>query len=421
MTPEKYFCGSPDAAKIISIRFMKSLYTLDNFVEIFFRPDIIKGRLERLAPSKTKLMDLSKGFKTPPIMTLLAKRSDGTFGVIATDSTEIIQGVIRVKAIAKNNGGGIYSVRLANNGKTIGESFKGAKATKPNEIFEQEFSVSLNEGANRLGAVGISDDRSESNASVGMITYVLPKHIKPDLYILSMGINTYQNETYNLRYCESDAVEFADVLRSKTKKFFGNVYPKNLINQEATRANVLKVFEEVKSKCKPDDVFVFFYAGQGIVLDIPEDKTTKSEYFYVLSDVAQMSDPIKVSQEGLSGTEIKKILTDIKATKQLLFIDAYNADGTSNESALAKLSRASGAAILASTANDQLALEFKDLEYDPFAWALMDALKDGQITPTGIKNHMDEKIPDLIKKYKAEERPRSPFIWGPDFPIGVKP
>ncbi len=49
--------------------------------------------------------------------------------------------------------------------------------------------------------------------------------------------------------------------------------------------------EEVKSKAKAEDVFIFFYAGHGIALDVQDGEKTKSEFFYVLSEVTQMSDP----------------------------------------------------------------------------------------------------------------------------------
>ncbi len=47
-------------------------------------------------------------------------------------------------------------------------------------------------------------------------------------------------------------------------------------------------------------------------------------------------------------------------------------------------------------------------------------LPNGQITVLSIKAFVDDQIPVITKKYKGEEQFPTTFIWGQDFPIGVK-
>jgi uncharacterized caspase-like protein len=355
---------------------------------------------------------------------------------VSQKDIKLTNGTLTVRVAAKNTGGGIKGVRLFGNGKVIGEGLRGFKQAKDENTFEQEFSVSLLEGDNELRAIGFSDDMTESNPVTAIVTYHPTQRVKPEMYILAIGINEYRNTKYNLNYCVDDAKGFMGAIIRSAQKVFGDVHTKIVTNRDANRANVLKAIEEIRAASRPEDVFVQFYAGHGIALDVQdESKSSKSEFFYVLSEVTQMTDQAKCSQEGISGTEMRQLLAGIKAAKQVLFVDACNSGafaaqfatrGAAEENALAKLSRATGSVIYASTTKDQFATEFTQLKHGAFTYVLIKALDgdaslpNGQITVASIKAYVDDKIPQVTKQYKGQEQFPTTFIWGQDFPIGIK-
>jgi len=441
ITPEGYFNASKNGSKYINVIQGMKAYSIDNFFETYFRPDIVNAKIKGEDITKYVKESIKDGIKNPPILSLSIKTTDGNFGIIdesIKNNYFIESGIIKVRVTAKDNGGGIKGIRLFNNGKAVGENMRGLKNTllqKENSLVV-DFDVSLADGENILKAVGFSDDMTESNPVVTVISYASPKIDKPDMYIFAVGINQYKNGKYNLNYCLDDAKGFIDTLTPKAKKIFGNVFVTQVNDRDATRANITKTFDELKTKIKTSDVFTFFYAGHGIALDVTdENDKQKSEFFYVLSDVTQMTDNVRCSTEGISGTEMRKILSDIKAAKQIMFVDACNSGafanqfalrGAAEENALAKLSRATGSVIFASTTKEQFASEFKELKHGIFTYVLIEgingsaAIQNGQITAASIKASIDDKIPEYSKKYKGEEQYPTTFIWGQDFPIGMK-
>ncbi len=439
MTPDGYFNCSPNGAKNINIRIGNSVYSIDNFFETYYRPDIVKARLSGKDLTDLKITsDITKGVKLPPTVTMKALRTSGQFVELSYSEEKdlaITGGTIKLRIIATNTGGGLKGVRLFNNGKAVGENIRAFKAVQSENMFEQEFTVALTEGENKFSAVGFSEDMSESNPVTSFVTYKPVAWTKPNMYVLGVGINEYRNSKYNLNYCVGDVTGFVEVILPKAKKLFTNVYTTTITNREATRSNVMKALADIQSKAKPEDVLIIFYAGHGIALDAEVEGAMKNEFFYVLSDVTQMTDPLKCTQDGISGTEMRKALSGIKAGKQVMFVDACNSGafaqqfavrGAAEENALAKLSRATGSVIYASTTKEQFATEFKDLQHGAFTYVLIDALSgkaslaNGQITVSSIKAFVDDQIPVITKKYKGEEQFPTTFIWGQDFPIGVK-
>jgi hypothetical protein len=439
MTPDGYFNSSPNGAKNINVVVGMNVYSIDNFFDTFYRPDVVTARLKGQDTTQLVQADLTKGMRLPPEVTISIKTKDGDFSVlqsVAKSDYSIENGIIKVKVTAKDTGGGIQGIRLFNNNKVVGENLRGLKVVQNDKLFDKEFEVSLADGDNNLRAIGFSEDMTESNPVMALVTYTSPQIEKPDMYILAIGINEYRNGKYNLNYCVDDAKGFVETLTPKAKKIFNNVIVTTVINRDANRANIIKLFDDLKGKIKTADVFTFFYSGHGIALDIKDsDGKTISEFFYVLSEVTQMTDPDKCLAEGITGTELKKILADIKASKQILFVDACNSGafasqfavrGAAEENALAKLSRATGSVIFASTTKEQFATEFAQLKHGIFTFVVIEAisgsasLSNGQLTAASIKAYVDDKIPEYSKKYKGDEQFPTSFIWGNDFPIGMK-
>ena len=140
---------------------------------------------------------------------------------------------------------------------------------------------------------------------------------------------------------------------------------------------------------------------------------------------------------ALSGDALSAFSQQIRAQKQLFIIDACQSGGmqdmfamrgTSEERALAKLSRASGIHIFASTQSDQYATEFDELGHGVFTYTLLQALhgeadgspKDGRVTVAEMNGFLQARLPELTERYRGQAQFPVTFFKGQDFPIVVE-
>jgi hypothetical protein len=103
------------------------------------------------------------------------------------------------------------------------------------------------------------------------------KPLPRSVHVISVGIDIYGTK-YKFRNCVSDAVAFAHKIRkdntpgsgdagtSKTRSLSGlhnieKVHSHVLVGTDATLANIQSAFQKVIDEIKPNDVFIFFFAG----------------------------------------------------------------------------------------------------------------------------------------------------------------
>lgn len=83
------------------------------------------------------------------------------------------------------------------------------------------------------------------------------------LYALLVGINEYHPETSvnHLKGCVNDVNAMSDFLTQQYKNLDPEILP--IVNQDATRENLLRSFESHLGKAGPDDIAFFYYSGHG--------------------------------------------------------------------------------------------------------------------------------------------------------------
>lgn len=108
ITPEGYYNSSLNGHKYLNIRMGNNVYGIDQFYDVFYRPDIVTAKLrgEDIKPLIT--LTIEDAIKNPP------PKVD--FTSVLSDSTSQ---TVKVCYQAKNTGGGIGEVRLFHNGKLI--------------------------------------------------------------------------------------------------------------------------------------------------------------------------------------------------------------------------------------------------------------------------------------------------------------
>lgn len=436
-----YFNANRAGAEKLRVRMGNRLYPLDSFYDQFYNPLEVAAAFSIGMPQEQaiKVSQPAKSIQDitilPPNVGLYVKQTDGSFAkaLAALQNTDQSEIAIRVEAVSSN--GKIGEIKVRNNGKIIDTEVRGLVRKEETDRVVQDFLIPLVEGSNRITAVALSEQLIESAPASVSVNYTSPVAVAPDMYVLAVGIDEYKNERYSLDYAVGDVEGFIGSLAPIADSLYDEMFITTLKNDQAVRTTLISELESIAAKANPEDVFVFYYAGHGIALtDIGDN--INSEFYYVLHDVTQMTSPDKIREAGISGEEIRGFFQKVSAMKQLALIDACNSGafaesfayrGAAEEQALAKLSRATGSAIIAATRDDQFASELKALGHGAFTMAVIEALNGraasskNLVTASSVRLYLDDRLPEITVEYSGSEQYPISFIFGQDFPIGIIP
>jgi Caspase domain/WD domain, G-beta repeat len=433
-TPEGYFSGNEMMAKkAVFLIEEDNVYSIDQLFSVFYRPDIIVAKVSGMDISSFSSAELLNNTLVPtPKIKVAFEYKDGNFkeGTASISDLLIIDDVLRIHIIAEDTGGGIGEIRLYHNGSRVLGGNRGIAVVKNNNGII--FNVNLVNGKNRFQASAFTETNIESRPLERSFTYRTANISRPDMYILAIGINKYKNSKYNLNYAVNDAQGFIETVQSAGQDLFRKINVELLLDEEVTKKEILSAFNNIQNKAKAEDVFLFFYAGHGIALQTSD---SNSEFFFIPRDVTQMTDIEQIQEKGLSGRDFEELVSLIPAHKQLIILDACNSGalnetfalrGAAEEIALSRLSRSTGSALIAASRADQFAQEFAALGQGALTKTIIDgfageaALVNKQITVASLKSYIEFALPDLTSLYNGQAQYPTGFIFGQDFPIGIK-
>ncbi len=445
-TPEGYFSCSSKGAEYFGwhinngIKKLADFYTAEQYFDILYQPDLVA---KTITDFKTARSILEAQGEKPFDLTKLQKPSAGFFGkplpapgepaltyknrIFSTNAKKV---TLTVDAF--DGGGGINEVNIYQNGKLIISDTEHRSINKDSVHIRYE--VDLLNGPNLFKLVIKNIQGIESRPDNIEILYNGDVIATSDMYLFVVGINEYKNPRYNLNYARPDAESIVEKVIDRNKKLFHKIETIEIYDENGTKENILNAFEQVKQKAKIHDVFVFYYAGHGSMMD-PEDNN--SEYFLVPTDVTQIYGNAELLMErGISSSELNDQFLEINAQKQLILLDACHSGAALNsfrsrsasaeEKAIFQLARSAGVVVISASQADQFATEFDQLGHGVFTYSLLEGLdgkadgsKDNKVTVSELKIYMDERIPDLSSEYGGEAQYPTGFITGQDFPIGL--
>ena len=201
-----------------------------------------------------------------------------------------------------------------------------------------------------------------------------------------------------------------------------------LYDRDATKERILTALADIAAEAEPQDVFIFYHAGHGTVVD--------GRFYFVTTENVRLHDRGMLDANAILAKELQQKFAQIKALKQLIVMDACQSGaatellavrGASEEKALAQLARSAGVHVLASAGSEQFATEFKELGHGVFTYVFLEALrgkadgapKDGKVTINELKAYLDDRVPELTEKHKGEAQYPNTFSKGQDFPVVV--
>ena len=114
----------------------------------------------------------------------------------------------------------------------------------------------------KMGDNKVVVQATDNNLNTATDTFTIVRKLEDIITVgryvaLVIGINSYTGYWRSLRTAVNDATEFADVLKKEYR--FDEIY--SLINEEATRRNIIEKFEWLSKNITPDDNLLIFYAG----------------------------------------------------------------------------------------------------------------------------------------------------------------
>lgn len=437
--PDGRFDATPGALSQLYYRVGTQLVPLEQFYESFYTPGLLGMLMDGTAPAAPAVQ--ISAVAPPPTVSIAFRQ--GTRNLVVEDdatSEEITaqnrEANIVVRARAPE--GRVAEIRLFHNGKLLG-NFRGLGVEDdPVRENERTYPVTLLPGENTFRAVALNDQRTESAPALLLVNYTAPAAPPEEknqsgitLHLLTVGINEYKNPRYNLNYAEADAGGIENAVKTGLNGIVSRTQLHTIRNAGATRGDILAAIAAVTQQAGANDVFVFYYAGHGVM----SEGATK-DFFLVPHDVTQLyGNDAGLAAKGISATELKALAAGIPAQKQLYILDACQSAGAvqsialrgaAEEKAIAQLARSTGTHWLTASGSEQFASEFDQLGHGAFTYVLLEALNgkaaggDGRVTVNELKAYLDRVVPEITEKYNGQAQYPASYGFGQDFPVSVQ-
>ncbi|MDP6356576.1 MAG: caspase family protein, partial [Planctomycetota bacterium] len=245
--------------------------------------------------------------------------------------------------------------------------------------------VTLDEGLNLLSIVARNTHAISQPVKV-RVTYqpIRLDPTKPNLYLLAIGISDYQNDMYDLTFCDDDARAFANFFREQEGVLYGQVSGYWRIARRRTTAcwkpsNGLSV-----SQATHKDIVMLFVAGHGV-------KDKRGNY-YLFPHNGNLD---RLRSTAVAWTEFTRTMEELPC-KRALFMDTCHAGDVTGSPMLARrrnravdatqavrelASDEVGCVVMASSMGRELAHEDDAWKHGAFTRALLEGF--GKYRPFG--------------------------------------
>jgi WD40 repeat protein len=397
-------------------------------LEIFMR-DYYEPRLLPRLLNGEKFTNKSIGQlnRVQPIIEIISNESQ-------KDNPELVTVKVKVAKASGEYGIGnqkikretdVYDVRLFRDGQIVGQypqdktkvvasqvnltdvqrlkAWQESVRVKPSEQIKQEADGSMtitfkdvklprtNLEKIEFSAYAFNEDRVKSQTSRKI--YDLPKGLaaqKGKTYLVTVGVNSYQNKAWDLRYAANDARDAQRLLVEKLKQTgeYADVVGVSLVSdtakqageKDATKANFKATLEEIARNARPEDTVIIYYSSHGY-----GDK--RGNFYLFPTDIGAGSGKEITPQlldHCISSEELSEWLRGVDAGEMVMVIDACQSAGTvkgeeggefkpgpMGSRGLGQLAYDKGMKILAASQADDYAFEYDRLQHGLLSYALL--------------------------------------------------
>jgi WD40 repeat protein len=419
-TPEGFYNASPNGAKYLTVKAGNQVLSVEQLHSQLFRPDLVAVKFSaqgnKEAFPSINLKQLAS--VAPPV---IAKTSSPDASVRQREQT--------FEVSIKDEGNGIGRVEWRLNGLLVGVDNTERALKRKSAGIGLSKVLTLSPGQNTIELVAFDASNSvSSDALQWNVTLKDAISEKPTLHILSVGVNKYRDKSLWLNYAVPDAKALSNKLASMAQSVFTDVNVHHLLDGDVTTEGLNEAFKKLSQSVSSNDVFVFYLAGHGI---------TQDGRYHFLPANFRFRDGTSVAKQGVSQDELQLWMSRVPAQKSLVLLDTCNSGGyvkaqantrgIADKTAIAKLTRATGRAIIAASSDTQVAYEgYKG--HGVFTWALIEGLakadkaygnRDGITTTNELASFIDEQVPDITYNKWGYEQVPQVNLHGRQFPIGL--
>jgi len=414
-SPDGYFNATDDARKYIHFVSGLQTFAVDQFFNEFYRPELLPRIFQERGGSKeSKSIQGKLKDSTPPTVKI---------AVVAHSA-----GKAEVYVRIIDNGNGAANLKLFHNGKSVRIDHGALKLpASRGQVTTYKHQIELVGGNNTFSATASNKDNIESDPQTAEL---FSEHAtkSSNCYILAVGINRYRNNKLSLNYARPDAESFATLMKGNTSHLFKTMEVISLYDEDATRMKILQALDDLSAKMNQEDVFIFYYAGHGSMVD--------NHFYFIPTESSRLYDLSSLNKDAIEAGVLQEKFKSIRALKQLIIMDACQSGGSvellatrgaGEEKAIAQLSRSAGIHVMASAGSEQFASEFASLGHGLFTSVLIRALqgeadgapKDGKVTIYELKSFIDDQVPEMSRKLKGNFQYPYTFSRGQDFPVVI--
>ena len=428
MTPEGFFNSSPNAAKHVNVRMSNDVYSIDQFYDSLYRPDLVEVKL-RGDPNGI----VAKAASKLNLGILLAQGAAPRVRFLSPQPGTSKIRDITVEAELFERDGGIGRTVWKLNGQTIGivaeDRGIGVVSTASSKAILISKLLTLSPGKNLIEII-VYNKAGGMASDPAALSLTLEDAVSepPALHILAIGINRYRDKSLWLNYAVPDATAIAKRLQIIGKGIFTRISAIELYDQDASLPAIAQAFDRIAMADKTNDVFILYLAGHGITLD--------GRYHFLPVDFRYRNED-SIRQNAINQDHLQKWLASLNSRKSLVLLDTCNSGsfteaqvvtrGIAEKTAIDKLTRATGRATIAASTDSQVAYEGYN-GHGVFTYALLQALsqadqthgnRDAVTTTLELASFVEEFVPNITyKKWGGEQVPQI-NLHGSSFPIGV--
>lgn len=431
-TNEGYYNASAGGEKFIGWQVngsgenLADFYPASAFRNQFFKPEVIRNIL--LNPDQKTIQQITVNVNVndnknettkeeikptsilqslPPKIEILSPTQYKTTSSVASTKVKV-----KIKSDKKITAAKIFVNGAKGKEEAPKESiaFRGGKE-KINDstyVFDVDLSVGENSimvYASNENGNAVSNEVVVEYKTANTKTQAVEEIIKPNLYMISIGISDFKDPTNNLDFADDDAIAMSKLFKEQKGLLYKNVEVKELTNSQATRLNIIEAFEWLGRSVTSKDVAIIFIATHGF---------NQKEKFYILPHDGDFE---SYKATCVNWNDFADILKDLPC-KTLMFLDAchsgqlgknlYASRGVAetNSEAIRELaSDASGVVIFSGSTGAEKSLESNEWKHGAFTYAILDGVnnktaeykKDNIIYLNELDNYIAEKVKELTK------------------------
>jgi WD40 repeat protein len=438
-TPGGWYDSSPGGDSLIGWQVnngkdrLADFFPASQFRERYYRPDVIAKMLETLDESEAEALadaasDRAGGQRSAPAQLALPPAVDL---LAPADGSSFSSPTLTLRYRVRTHGGPpVTALHVQVDGRP---RHTERIERRSGEEWEGSLDVTLPAKDMRLSLLAENEQATSPPAVIKLNWQGSKDALKPALYLLAVGVDTYDAPEINLyngkkylKYASADAKTFAALMEQQAGegKLYREVKTRLMTNGQADQNTVLEGLEWIEQQSTANDVAMVFLAGHG-KLD------THGDYYFLPKDFK----PWRYTSSGVSYDAIRKTVARLRGKALFLIDTCYSGKAAGQRGGgevditkiVNDLSAAeNGVVVFSATTGQQTAQERDEWKHGAFTKALLEAMtgdadynEDKAVRVSEINVYLAHRVPDLT------EHQQNPAVVipenVPDFPVVVAP